>query len=226
MFGLTLHAWEEISVWAIGITAIAACALFVASRITILLQREEIALRNSEFETFKIEAAHSTAKLEKEAAVAKLELEKVRSHASWRRLDSNVFVELLKGKPKANIEVLYLSGDPDSFRLASRIVSDLIEAGWPLGDLGRTLSAPNPNKPFGELMHPALSYGAQPWGVTVVTHDPIADNPYPPYKALFDAFAKAMPAESAQGGMDTTLPHGALRIVVAPRVPLFESAKQ
>lgn len=74
MLGLSLHAWEEITVFALGITAVAAFALVVATRIVISLQRESI--RESDVKV--AEARESAAKANERAAQLELTAEEER----------------------------------------------------------------------------------------------------------------------------------------------------
>jgi len=97
MLGLSLHGWEEVTVWALGITALAAFVLVLATRIVIILQREAI----GESDIKVAEAREVAAKANERAAEANLMAEQIREKLAPRALSEeqkSALTSALKGK--------------------------------------------------------------------------------------------------------------------------------
>lgn len=82
MFGLDLHAWEEIMIWSLAVAAIAALGVLVSTRVVILLQRDALRESAQDFEKYKVEAAVQIAEAGKEAALANAEIEKAKERTA------------------------------------------------------------------------------------------------------------------------------------------------
>jgi uncharacterized protein involved in response to NO len=66
VLGLDLHEWESVMVWGLGVAAIAAVVVVVATRVVVLLQRESL----QEDEARIAEAAEGAAKANARASEA------------------------------------------------------------------------------------------------------------------------------------------------------------
>jgi len=86
-------------------------------------------------EGFRLDIAkanENTAKLEKEAAAAKLETEKLKQVVAWRIIPPEATAELekvLSGKP-GSVNLRYTDGDPEALFLAIQISQILAKAKW------------------------------------------------------------------------------------------------
>jgi hypothetical protein len=166
------------------------------------------------------------ARLENDAAQARLELEKLKAKVGPRTLDREAFQTALMGQPRAPIEILYLKDDADSLEFAQEIENDLKQASWHV-----VSRAPIPTQHENSAdadVPTAMSMGGQPSGVTVVAHSVSMEESEAvsnsmtgrdwiktPYTALTIAFQKSMGQSSGSGFR--SCPEGILRVVVAPK---------
>lgn len=132
LLGLPLHSWEEIMVWSLGAAAVAAVAVGLSTFCVIVLQRQEAAAADRALQAYKLSVATQVAGLEKEAADARLETEKVKKAFSWRQLtadNADQFYKVLATKPAA-VNLRYTAGDPEAATLALQVTELLNKAGW------------------------------------------------------------------------------------------------
>lgn len=54
MWGLALHSWEQLSLWALALTGLTAVAVFVTQRSVVMLQRQEAEIARRELEEYKL----------------------------------------------------------------------------------------------------------------------------------------------------------------------------
>jgi hypothetical protein len=153
MFGLSLDTWNNIMLVFLGIGALAAVVVVVSTVIVIKLQRLEATDASLAFEQYKlgvavqvadakkegIEAGKTAgnallraAELEKEAAAARLETEKVKEVVAWRVLpleSASVLEKVLAAKP-GSVNLRYTEGDPEALYFAIQISQILSQAHW------------------------------------------------------------------------------------------------
>lgn len=153
MFGLSLDTWNNIMVVFLGLGALAALIVVVSTFIIIRLQKLEAVDANLALEQYKLGVAAQVAaaneagieagkmagnavlraaELEKEAANARLETEKIKEVVAWRALPPTVASELektLSAKP-GSVNLRYTDGDPEALFLAIQISQILTQAHW------------------------------------------------------------------------------------------------
>lgn len=153
MLGLDLDAWNSLMLWSLGFAALAACAVVVSTAATIKLQKLSGEQTKLEFERYKLGVAAQVAdakregiqagekagnamlraaELEKEAANAQLETEKIKAVVAWRTIPSTNSSDLEKAlavKPGA-VNLRYTDGDPEALFLAIQFSQILAKANW------------------------------------------------------------------------------------------------
>jgi hypothetical protein len=162
MFGLSLHAWENVMVGSLAFAAFAALVVGIATFAVVKLQRQEIAASKDELERYKLDAGQAIAEAGARAAEANLALEKFKAP---RQIKGAEFVRALAGKPKAPVEIVFVRDDAESWALSLQIEHWLKAANWPV-------SAPaaiaGPDEPKYATSPSAIQAGGQPRGVTIV----------------------------------------------------------
>jgi hypothetical protein len=153
LLGLDLHGWEQIMIWSLGLTALAAIAVVVSTASVVFLQREENARTQNEFARYQIEAGVKieearkegveagraagdalvrAAELEKEATQARLETERIKATVAWRSISPEQAASLqqvLSATP-GSVNLRYTDGDPEALFLAIQISQVLAQARW------------------------------------------------------------------------------------------------
>jgi hypothetical protein len=153
MFGLGLDFWNNLMVGFLGIGAIAAVIVGIATYAVIRLQKAEAKDASDAYELYKlgvaaqvadakregIEAGRTAgdalvraAELEKEAANARLETEKIKRAVAWRVISPEDALKLEKAlvaKP-GSVNLRYTDGDPEALYLAVQISQILTKANW------------------------------------------------------------------------------------------------
>ena len=153
MFGLGLDSWNNLVVVFLAIGAIAAVFVGISTYVVVQLQRAEAKDATDAFELYKLgvaaqvadakkegieagkaagDALVRAAELEKEAANAKLETEKIKSVVAWRVLtpeESLKLEQVLSTKP-GSVNLRYTDGDPEALFLAIQISEILTKAKW------------------------------------------------------------------------------------------------
>jgi hypothetical protein len=158
-------------------------------------------------------AKEGTARANERIAELNNETVKLRQQLEPRKIDGEAFVGLLRDGPKAKIELLYVKEDPDSYQLSLQIFWYLMHAGWdcevekPIPPAA--VDSPYPGKPA------TWSVVARETGISLVVHGHDDLKPGTPYEALLKAF-HATPGQ-AESGIDSAVPAGSIRVVVAPR---------
>jgi len=166
------------------------------------------------------------ARLENDAAQARLELEKLKEKIGPRKLDRRAFHQALDGQLKVPVEILYMKDDPDSLEFAQEIENDLKDASWTV--LSRE-PIPSPREGTADSGIPiTMTVGGQPSGVTVVARSVSEEESRAtlnvmlgqdwvktPWTVLSVAFEKSM--GEAKGSSHPTCPEGVLRVIVGPR---------
>jgi hypothetical protein len=153
MFGLSLDIWNNIMVFALGIAAVAAIIVGISTFVIIKMQKAEAIASEAAFDEYKfgvaaqvaeakkegIEAGKTAgnalvraAELEKEAASARLETEKLKQVVAWRTLSPSEAAALesnLAAHP-GSVNLRYTDGDPEALFLAIQISDILAKAKW------------------------------------------------------------------------------------------------
>jgi hypothetical protein len=177
MFGLSLHSWEDLMIFALAIVGAFGVLVGVATFAVVRLQRAEIASSKEEFDKYKIEAgekvsaaetvgkmaqadiakAHARmAEADARAKEAELKLEQLRKDLGPRQFNRDLFIKEITGQPSARVEVMYLQDDPECFGLAQQIWQALEGGKWPV-------EVPKPIPPLIISNFPtAMSVGGSP----------------------------------------------------------------
>jgi hypothetical protein len=141
-----------------------------------------------------------------------------RTEPRW--VNGQVFLAALEGKPRAEVEIMYLKDDPDVLQVAMQLSHVLQEAKWTVKFLA-PLPPGNGDEPA------ASAFGGAPDGITVVEHWSPENfkafatghpNKCAPCAALEDAIERAVGVGvTVRTGPRNNPPEGTLRIVVAPK---------
>lgn len=153
MLGLSLNGWENAMVLSLILAGFLALLVGVTTYAVVRLQRIELAESRQELERYqaeaevKIEEARKegieagkaagdalvrAAQLEKDAANARLETEKIKGVVAWRSVPLKNSAELekvLAAKP-GSVNLRYTDGDPEALFLAIQISQILGNAHW------------------------------------------------------------------------------------------------
>lgn len=153
MFGLSLDDWNNIMVLALGFAALAAVIVGLSTFVIIKLQKAAAVASETAFNEYKLGAAAQVAEaeskgmeagktagnalvraaeLEKEAASARLETEKLKQVVAWRTLSPSEAVALENGLAThpGSVNLRYTDGDPEALFLAIQISQILDKAKW------------------------------------------------------------------------------------------------
>ena len=145
--------------------------------------------------------------LEKAVTQGQLELQKLQNP---RTILPDKLSEGLAGKPRAKVEIWYVSECSDCHWLANWLSAGLLQAEWTL-EQGKPLPIPAGPNSAGSTGAPAMTKGGQPWGVSVLP----ADSSNPAAVALSGVLLKEL--GKLGGGKASDLPDGVVRLIVAPR---------
>jgi hypothetical protein len=158
-------------------------------------------------------AKEGTAKANERIAELNNETVKLRQQMEPRKIDGEIFVGLLRGGPKAKIELLYVKEDPDSYQLSLQIFWYLMNSGWDCA-LEQPIPPPTADSPYSDKPS-TWSVVARETGISLVTgqHDNI--KPGTAFAVLLNAFRTTL--GQAEMGIDPAVPTGTIRVVVAPR---------
>jgi hypothetical protein len=140
-----------------------------------------------------------------------------------RMLDRKIFLEDLKGKPKAKVEILYKPGDDEAWGLALQI-------GWGLSGAGWEVVEPRPlteaDIPEGPMNKPTVPLTSRPSVILnpglVLVANRIPENPFGdegknnPALALNLALMKAG-AGGGQINLDPKLPDGLIKVIIGQK---------
>lgn len=153
MLGLSLDSWNNIMVAFLGIGAAAGLIVVASNFIVIRLQKLEAADAQAAFTRYKLEvegrvadakregveagktagdALLRAAELEKEAANARLETEKIKRAVAWRTIssaDAQVLENTLATNP-GSVNLRYSDGDPEALFFAYQIAQILVKSRW------------------------------------------------------------------------------------------------
>jgi hypothetical protein len=156
MLGLSLDGWNNVMLCCLAFVAIAAISVGVAQYVIIQLEKQEAAESKAEFDKYKltvegkvadakkegIEAGKAAgnalvraAELEKEAANARLETERLKQVVAWRSISPEGASELgkvLAVKP-GGVNLRFTDGDPEALFLAIQFSQILSKANWKIG---------------------------------------------------------------------------------------------
>ncbi len=153
MLGFSLDAWNSIMIGSLVIAAFAAVCVGMSTWIIVRLQKQEAIDSAKQFDKYKlgvedrvaeakkegIEAGKTAgnailraAELEKEAASARLETEKIKSAVSWRVIPPDAIKKLgeaLRRSPGV-VNLRYTDGDPEALFMAIQLSRILEASGW------------------------------------------------------------------------------------------------
>ncbi|KJC36966.1 hypothetical protein UP09_27190 [Bradyrhizobium sp. LTSP885] len=181
IWGLSLHSWEDLMRVALLIVGVSGLIAGLATWFVVKLQRAEIAQSTIELEEYKSDASIKVeearkegieagkvagdalvraAELEKEAATARLETEKIKSVVQWRTFSAsqNADMEVVLSAKPGSINLRWMDGDPEAMFLAIQLSQVLQRARWSV--------APGAVKPangiiFGLLLPPEAGDDAE-----------------------------------------------------------------
>jgi hypothetical protein len=182
MFGLSLESWNTIMLVSLGVGAIAAFAVVVSTSAVIKLQKQESTDASLAFEQYKLGVARQTAGLEKEAAVARLETEKLKEVVAWRTLPTETASELEKilAVNPGSVNLRYSDGDPESLYFAIQISQILSQAHWKVASGALKIPAvvfgivlPNASGADAETLRKAFSVAKIPYSANPLPSGPM-----------------------------------------------------
>jgi len=182
MLGLSLETWNTVMVASLGIGAAAAVIVGVSTFVIIKLQKLEAADASAAFEQYKLGVASQTAELEKEAAVARLETEKLKEVVAWRTLpiESASELEKILAANPGSINLRYSDGDPESLYFAIQISQILSQAHWKVASgalkiptLVFGIALPDANGPDAETLRRAFSAAKIPYSTNPLSNGPM-----------------------------------------------------
>jgi hypothetical protein len=153
MFGLAIRSWEQLMLVSLGITGVAAVAVFITTASVVALQRQETAQAERDLKEYKLsvegkvadakmeglevgkiagDALVRASEMEKEAASAKLQTEQIKQVVAWRVIAPESILKLVKSlrAVPGRVNLRYTSGDPESLFLAIQISKALTASGW------------------------------------------------------------------------------------------------
>lgn len=142
--------WNNIGLYFLFCTALIAAGYFVVSRIAInkatKLRIAQVALGNAQ-----------EGQLKRELKDKDLEIAYLQKAVRPRTLDHKIFLEELKGKPKAKVEILYKPHDDEAWSLAFQIRGGLSGIGWEVVEPRPLTEADIPRGPFNKPTVPLSS---------------------------------------------------------------------
>jgi hypothetical protein len=153
IWGLSLHGWEEVMRLSLAVVGIFGLAVGVATYFVVTLQREELAHSKEEFERFKVEAKttgekaqadiakanaeiaeakRQTALLEKQAAEARVDQERLKASVVWRSIPKAIGdrISVRLAARKGTVRLLVLANDPEGMAFSSMLTRILANAKW------------------------------------------------------------------------------------------------
>lgn len=180
MLGLDLDTWNTLMISGLILAAVAAVVIGLSTWLVIKLQKSEAINAAVEFERYKVgvaaqvaeakkegieagkaasDALVRAAELEKDAANARLETEKIKAVVAWRMIPSAnaAILEKLLSHKAGSVNLRYMDGDPEALYLAIQISQILAKAHWQV--------APGAIKPantivFGIMLPPEVGIDA------------------------------------------------------------------
>jgi hypothetical protein len=157
-----------------------------------------------------------SAKLEKEAADAKLELAVVSKIGALRQINGEIFSKYIKGVPKRRVELLYHENDPEASRLASQIRYNLgagvkgSGAGWDVSEPKSVAFTGNNERLISDLDR--LLYGNINGGLGLAIVCKAEPKPGTEDRVVWQALINALTSSIAAGFRPPALP-----TLIAPR---------
>ncbi|UPK32247.1 hypothetical protein IVB18_28610 [Bradyrhizobium sp. 186] len=152
-------------------------------------------------------------------AAAELRLEELRQKLGPRRIDEKIFLSALEGVPQRSVLVSHAPDDPDSYFLASSLVSILTVAKWEV----RYVEVTSANvkacaAPFGGVTVLSKSISDEEGAALA---KPIDERPKTAWLSLAHALTESLQGHSVFQATCPSLPDGALQVVVSPRFVFF-----
>lgn len=167
MLGLDLNSWNNLMVAFLTIGALAAAVVVVSTYAVIRLQNAEAKAASDAFDLYKLGVAAQVAdakkegieagktagnalvraaELEKEAASARLETEKLKQVVAWRVISPTeaLALENALATHPGSVNLRYMDGDPEALFLAFQISDILTKAHWKI--------APGSSKPANAIV--------------------------------------------------------------------------
>jgi hypothetical protein len=198
MLGLGLDSWNNIMLFFLAVAAVAAAVVGFSTYATIQLAKQEAADSKREFDAYKLtvegkvadaksagikagetagNALVRAAELEKEAANAKLETEKIKQVVAWRSIlphEASSLEKVLMAKP-GSVNLRWMDGDPEALFLAIQIAQLLSKAHWqvapgavkPPNTIMFGISLPDTN-PDGQTLREAFTSAQMPFATDAV----------------------------------------------------------
>jgi hypothetical protein len=181
MLGFDLDSWNNILLLFLSITAVAAAFVGLATYATIQLAKQEAADSKRDFEAYKLtvegqvadakkegiragetagNALVRAAQLEREAANARLETEKLKAVVAWRTISAseNAAIERILSAKPGSVNLRWTDGDPEALFFAIQISQVLQRAHW---SVASGSFKPANGILFGFILPPALGNDVQ-----------------------------------------------------------------
>jgi hypothetical protein len=156
IWGLSLHGWEDLMRGSLLVVGVSGLIAGLSTWFVVKLQRAEIAQSAIELTQYKSDAAVKVeeakkegvqagkaagnalvraAELEKEAANARLETEKLKGAIAWRIIPPEELakLQLFVAANPGSVNIQYTEGDPEALYLAMQFFKVFNEAHWNVG---------------------------------------------------------------------------------------------
>jgi hypothetical protein len=153
MLGLDLDTWNNLMIACLGLGALAAVIVGISTYVVIQLQKSEAKDAADQFERYKVgvaaqvadarnegieagktagDALVRAATLEKDAANARLETERLKAQLAWRTIpvDAAQKMDEALAKHPGSVNLRYTDGDPEALFFAIQISQILGKAHW------------------------------------------------------------------------------------------------
>src|ERR1700743_2077330 len=107
--------WSVAMLWALGIAALAAVLVVIATAAVVEVQKREADAANAELARYKIEAGGKISSANDRATAAELETQQLKAKFSWRTISTEQRAQLLQvlaAHPGA-VNIQFQTGDPE-----------------------------------------------------------------------------------------------------------------
>jgi hypothetical protein len=143
VLGFSLPFWQSVFFWATVIAAIASGIGVTAAFVSAMVGYQISDMVQSEADQRIADAHERASALEKEAADARLETERLKQVVAWRFISpetASKLKEILAAKP-GNVNLRYIDGDPEALFLAIQFSKILTDSNWQVAPGSRKVNA-------------------------------------------------------------------------------------
>jgi hypothetical protein len=162
IWGFSLHGWEDVMRFSLAVVGVFGLIVGLSTWFVVRLQRTEIEQSRIELEEYKVTAGKEVAvakavadtaradvekahveisNANKEAAVARLEQERLKAQLAWRVLTPEIAARLeaaLTSNP-GNVNIRHTANDPEALYFAIQLANIFAKARWAVGFSSQTI---------------------------------------------------------------------------------------